>query len=240
MKQFTCTLFAIILTVCSFGQTNITDLERVDGLWTKKDAASPFTGEFIETFDNGKTKGTGNFLKGQLEGLRVQYFENGQKRTEKFYKESYSHGIAKEFYDNGTLKQVGEFANNKEIGVWTVYYETGEKHVQSTFVNGVQQGDYSEYSKEGKLKVKYYFVNGKADYSEEFLRLTKEASRLSKQIKNEEAIVLYNQAIELNPTVAQAYFNRGACKEYSFNFIGAVIDYDKAIEYNLLWRRNAA
>ena len=232
MKQFICTLFSILITVCSFAQTNITDLERVEGLWTKRGAASPFTGEFIETFENGKIKGTGSFVKGQLEGLRIQYYENGQKRTEKFYKESYPHGVAKEFYNSGTFKQVGEFANNKEIGVWTVYYETGEKHVQLTFVNGVQQGDYSEYSQDGKLMVKYYFVNGKADYSEEFLRLTKEASRLSKQFKNEEAIVLYNQAIELNPTVAQAYFNRGACKEYSFNFIGAVIDYDKAIEYN--------
>jgi tetratricopeptide (TPR) repeat protein len=231
-KKIIFTFFALLLTLWTFGQTNISDLEKVDGLWTKKGATSPYTGEFIETFENGKTKGTGNFVKGQLEGLRIQYFENGQKRTEKYYKASYPHGIAKEFYKNGTLKQVGEFVENKETGIWTIYYETGEKHVESTYVNGMQQGDYMEYSKEGKLLVKYYFVNGKASYSDEFMKLTKEAIELSRQFKNQEAIKLYDKAIELNPTVAQAYFNRGACKGNNFDFEGAIKDYDKALELN--------
>ncbi|RTZ05261.1 tetratricopeptide repeat protein [Flavobacterium sp. GSP27] len=232
LKKISFTFFALFLTFWTFGQTNISDLEKVDGLWTKKGATSTYTGEFVETFENGKTKGTGNFVKGQLEGLRIQFFENGQKRTEKFYKTSHPHGIAKEFYENGTLKQVGEFVDNKETGIWTIYYETGEKHVESTFINGVQQGDYMEYSKDGKLLVKYYFVNGKASYSDEFIKLTKEAIDLSRQFKNEEAIKLYDKAIELNPTVAQAYFNRGACKGNSFDFEGAIKDYDKAIELN--------
>lgn len=223
---------ALLLTIYTFGQTNINDLERKDGLWTKKGEKTAFSGEFIETYENGETKGTGNFLNGQLEGLRIQYFENGNKRTEKYYKASYPHGIAKEFYENGTLKQMGEFVDNKENGIWTIYYETGEKHVESTLVNGVQQGDYFEYSKEGKLLVKYYFVNGKASYSSEFVELTKQALELSRQFKNEEAIKLYDKAIELNPTVAQAYFNRGACKGNNFEFEAAIKDYDKAIELN--------
>lgn len=230
MKKSTLTLFALLLTFWTFGQTNFNDLERIEGLWTKKGEINSFTGDFIETYENGKTKGTGSFVNGQLEGLRIQYFENGQKRTEKFYKASFPHGKAKEFYENGTLKQMGEFVDNKENGIWIIYYETGEKHVESTFVNGVQQGDYMEYSKDGKLIVKYYFVNGKASYSPEFMELSKQALELSKQFKNEEAINIYDKAIELNPTVAQVYFNRGACKGNNFDFDGAIKDYDKAIE----------
>lgn len=232
MKKITFTLFALLLTLLTFGQTNINDLERIEGLWTKKGEKISFTGEFIETYENGKTKGTGSFVNGQLEGLRIQYFENGNKRTEKYYKKSFPHGTAKEFYESGTLKQVGDFVDNKENGIWTIYYETGEKHVESTFVNGVQQGNYIEYSKEGKLLVKYYFVNGKASYSPEFMELSKQALELSRQFKNEEAIKLYDKAIEINPTVAQAYFNRGACKGNNFDFEGAIKDYDKAIELN--------
>jgi tetratricopeptide (TPR) repeat protein len=230
MTKLTFSFLTLLLTILTFGQTNINDLERVDGLWTKKGENTVFNGAFIETFENGKTKGTGNFLNGQLDGLRIQFFENGQKKTEKLYKASYPHGTAKEFYENGTLKQIGEFENNKENGIWTVCYETGEKHVELTFVNGVQQGDYMEYSKDGKLLVKYYFVNGKASYSDEFMIITKEALELSRQFKNEEAIKLYDKAIELNPTVAQTYFNRGAVKGNNFEFEGAIIDYDKAIE----------
>ena len=127
---------------------------------------------------------------------------------------------------------MGNFVDNKENGIWTIYYETGEKYVESTFVNGVQQGDYMKYSKEQKLLVQYYFVNGKASYSEEFLNLTKEAIGLSRQYKNDEAIKLYDKAIELNPTVAQAYFNRGTCKSNNIDFEEAIKDYDKAIELN--------
>jgi tetratricopeptide (TPR) repeat protein len=232
MKKLTFTFLALLLTIYTFGQINIIDLERIEGLWTKKGEKTAFNGTFIETFENGKTKGTGSFVNGQLEGQRIQFFENGQKRTEKFYKASYPHGISKEFYENGILKQMGEFLDNKENGIWTVYYETGEKHVESTFVKGVQQGNYMEYSKEKKLLVKYYFVDGKANYSDEFLKLTKQAVELSRQFKNDEAIKLYDKAIELNPTVAQAFFNRGACKGNNFDFAGAVKDYDKAIELN--------
>jgi antitoxin component YwqK of YwqJK toxin-antitoxin module len=232
MKKKTISLFAFLLTLFTFGQTNINDLERIEGLWTKKGENTSFTGEFIETYENGKTKGTGSFVDGLLEGLRIQYFENGNKKTEKYYKKSFPHGTAKEFYESGTLKQVGDFLDNKENGIWTIYYETGEKHVESTFVNGVQQGDYMEYSKEQKLLVQYYFVNGKASYSDEFLNLTKDAIELSRKYKNEEAIKLYDKAIELNPTVSQAYFNRGACKSNNFDFEGAIKDYDKALELN--------
>jgi tetratricopeptide (TPR) repeat protein len=232
MKKKTISLFAFLMTLFTFGQTNINELERIEGLWTKKGENTSFTGEFIETYENGKTKGTGSFVDGLLEGLRIQYFENGNKKTEKYYKKSFPHGTAKEFYESGSLKQMGNFVDNKENGIWTIYYETGEKYVESTFVNGVQQGDYMKYSKEQKLLVQYYFVNGKASYSDEFINLMKEALELSRQYKNEEAIKLYDKAIELNPTVAQAYFNRGACKGNNIDFEEAIKDYDKAIELN--------
>lgn len=232
MKNLTFIFLALLLTFSSYGQTNINDLERIDGLWTKKGEKAAFNGAFIETFQNGKTKGTGSFVNGKLEGLTIQFFANGQKRIEKYYKAAYPHGLEKEYYENGNLKQIGEFVDNKENGIWTVFYETGEKHVELTFLNGVQQGDYMEYAKDGKLIVKYYFVAGKAAYSPEFMELSKQAFELSQEFRNKEAILIYDKVIELNPTVAQAYFNRGACKGNNFDFKGAIQDYDKAIELN--------
>jgi antitoxin component YwqK of YwqJK toxin-antitoxin module len=232
MKKLTLLLSLSLLTSFAFSQINITELERVDGLWTKKGESKPFSGDFEETFEDGKTKGSGTFVKGQLEGLRVQYFPNGNKRTEKNYKDAYPHGTAKEFYEDGTLKQVGDFVNNKESGIWIIYYPSSNKHVESTFIDGIQQGEYKEYSVQGNLLVQYYFIDGKASYSPEFMKLSKEAVQLSKEFKNEEAIKLYDKAIEVNPTIAQVYFNRGACKGNNFDFEGAIADYDKALELN--------
>ncbi len=216
----------------AFCQAHITELERVEGLWTMKGEAKPYTGDFQETFEDGRIKGTGTLVDGQLEGLRIQYFPNGNKRTEYMYKGGYPHGTAKEYDENGTLRQIGDFVNKKESGAWIIYYPSGEKHVESTFIDGVQQGKYSEYAENGKLLVQYYFIDGQARYSPEFMEYSSQALQLSRDFKNEDAIKLYDKAIEINPTVAQAYFNRGVCKGNIFDFEGAIADYDIAIDLN--------
>lgn len=230
MKKLTLLLAFGLMTSTAFSQINITELERVNGLWTKKGDSQPYNGDFEETFEDGSIKGTGTFVNGQLEGLRIQYFPNGEKRTEKEYKEAYPHGVAKEYYEDGTMKQEGYFENNRENGTWTLYYPNGIKKAVLTLESGIQQGPYFEYNDEGTLIRQYYFKNGKAEYSDEFLSFSKEALELSRQFKYEEAIRLYDKAVEINPTVAQSYFNRGACKGNNFDFEGAIADYDKALE----------
>lgn len=232
MKKLTFTFFALLLTLWTFGQTNINDLERIDGLWTKKGEKTAYTGQFNEYFDNGKIKGKGEFKDGLVHGLRTVYYENGNKSLERNYSNGINDGASIEYYPSGQIKQEANFKNGKEDGTLKAYYENGQVQAILTFSNGVQQGDYFEYRPDGKLKAQYYFINGKASYSPEFTELTKQALDLSRQYKNEEAIKLYDKAIELNPTVAQAYFNRGACKGNNFDFDGAIKDYDKAIELN--------
>lgn len=226
--------FGILFLYCNstFGQVNINELERVSGLWCKMGDTITYTGDFEERYENGDIKGTGKLINGQLEGLRIQYYQNGNKRTEKYYKNAYPHGHSKEFYENGILKQEGEFLNNKEHGTWIVYYDTGEKSVVLNFDNGVQSGEYFEYTKDGRLLRQFYFTNGKAGYSPEFMELMDKASEMTERFIPKETIPLYDKAVELNPTVAQVYFNRGTAYSNSFDYENAIIDFDKAIELN--------
>lgn len=232
MKKIVVLFSLCLITSIALGQVNITELERVNGLWTKRGESKPYNGAFKETYTDGSIKGTGSFVNGRLEGVRIQYSPNGQKRTEKEYKAAYLHGKAKEYYENGSLKQEGSFENNKEAGAWTLYYPNENKKALLTFKAGVQHGPYYEYNEQGLLVRQFFFKNGKADYSDKFLRLSKAALELSQKFKNEEAIKLYDKAIEINSTVAQVYFNRGVCKGNSFDFEGAIKDYDKVIEIN--------
>lgn len=232
MKRLLIIFSLSILTSTAFGQINITELERIGGLWTKKGDNQPYNGDFKETFEDGSIKGTGTFVNGQLEGLRIQYFSSGNKRTEKNYKDAYPNGTAKEFYENGTLRQVGEFVNNREAGIWTIYYPSGNKHVESTFVDGVQQGKYIELSEEGDLITQYFFRDGKAGYSDEFTELINKASEMTGRFITKEAIDLFDKAIELNPTVAYVYFARGTAYSNTFDYIKAIEDYDKALAIN--------
>ncbi|WP_194778300.1 toxin-antitoxin system YwqK family antitoxin [Pararhodonellum marinum] len=228
-------IFLGILLIYSnsiFGQVNIDDLERVNGLWCKKGDSLSYSGEFEERYENGVLKGTGNFVSGELDGLRVQYYPNGNKRTEKYYKNAYPHGFSKEYFENGNLKQEGEFEDNKEIGLWTIYHETGEKYVVLNFENGIQQGEYFEFDKNGGLLRQFFFNDGKAGYAPEFMELMNKASEMTGILAPSETIPLYDKAIELNPTVAQVYLNRGTAYSNGFEFEKAIMDFDKAIVLN--------
>lgn len=230
MKKYFILLSIFSISTLVFSQTNINELERVNGLWTKKGETKPFTGEFIEYSENGDIKGKGVFRNGLVDGLRIMYFENGGKSMERYYKAGQNEGSSIEYYSNGQVKQETIFKGGKENGVLKAYYENGKIHAILNFVDGVQQGDYYEYSIEGKLIAQYYFRDGEAGYSPEFMKITDNALKLSRKFKNDEAIKLYNQAVLLNPTVAQIYFNRGTCKSNDFDFNGAIEDYNIAIQ----------
>lgn len=232
MKKLPSLLFAIFISTLTFGQTNINDLERTDGVWSKKGENTPFDGEFVEYYSSGKLKSKGTFKNGIVNGLRTMYHENGNKQVERNYLLGKPNGKNAEYFEDGKTKQEGQFKLGKEDGVWMFYFDNGNKKALVTFLDGIQDGDFFEYTSDGKLKAQYYFINGKAEYSPEFTSLVNQAVQLGRQFKNEEAIKLYDKALELNPTVAQAYFNRGACKGNNFDFSGAIADYDKAIEIN--------
>lgn len=230
MRKLTLTFLVSLLSLNIFAQVNINDLERVNGRWTKKGEAAAYTGAFVEYFDNGKVKGEGVFKEGLLNGPRTIYGENGQKSLERNYLNGINEGASLEYYPSGKLKQNCNFKNGKEEGTCKVFYENQQVQAIVNFSKGVQEGDYFEYSPEGKLIAQHYFTNGEAGYAPEFMKLSAEALELSRQFENEAAIKLYDQAIKLNPTVAQVYFNRGVSKGNSFDFEGAIKDYDKAIE----------
>ena len=89
------TILMLLISLFSFfltAQTNIAELERIEGVWRKKGELKPFTGEFIEKFSNGKVKGTGFLENGILEGERVSFYENEVIRFKMFYKNGTTNG----------------------------------------------------------------------------------------------------------------------------------------------------
>lgn len=230
MSRLTLTILALLLGLASSAQVDINELERINGVWTRKGEKTGYTGAFVEYFENGKIKGSGVFKDGLLNGPRTVYQENGHKSFERNYLNGINEGASIEYYPDGQVKQICHFKNGKEHGTCKAFYANKQVQAILNFSGGVQEGDYFEYNPEGKLIAQYYFTNGEAGYAPEFIVLTRKALELSRQFEHDAAIKLYDQAIKLNPTVAQVYFNRGVSKSNNLNFEGAIKDYDKAIE----------
>jgi len=226
------TLIIILTSISLFSQVNIEKLERKNGLWLKKGSTKPYNGEFFQLNIKGDTIGIGSFSNGKVHGKRVQFYDNGNKKTDKTYLNGIPTGLAQEFYPSGTLQQSGEFKNGKEVGVWTIYYPTGEKHVEISFVNGVQNGDYIEYSKKGEITERAYYKNGQIAISPLFLKHAKQGDLLADSVMHKEAILQYDTAIAINSKIELVYINRGVSKQNLLDWNGAIQDFSSAISLN--------
>ncbi|MFN3406045.1 MAG: tetratricopeptide repeat protein, partial [Cytophagaceae bacterium] len=224
---------SVIFSTYSFGQVNVKELSRSKkGLWTKNGEKTPYSGDFIEKYPNGDLKGKGTIKDGLAEGFRVTFYQNGDTMFYRSYQKGAAHGYAKEFYPNGKIEQEGKFINDKEDGTWVYYFENGNVKAVLNYKKGILDGDFIEYHSDGKIKTKYFYKNGKPSFGKEIDDLVNEALSYSRKFENDKAIELYDKAIEINPTIAQLYFNRATCKLNNFDSKSALFDFDKAIELN--------
>jgi len=70
------------------------------------------------------------------DGLHTEYYENGQKEFEGYYKDGKEDGLWKEWYENGQKKVEVNFKDGKEVGLETWWYSTGQKDSEHTYKGG--------------------------------------------------------------------------------------------------------
>lgn len=94
-------------------------------------------GEKLVYYQNGKLAEQANFKNGKQEGISKVFSENGVVIKEFLYKEDKLDGLAKYFNSAGQLLAEGVYRNDKKHGIWK-YYENGAL---------TEEKDYTFYSK---------------------------------------------------------------------------------------------
>jgi antitoxin component YwqK of YwqJK toxin-antitoxin module len=87
----------------------------------------------IEYYDNGNIKKIIYFddSNGQMEKIKEEdYFENGQKRYERFYHNNELNGSGIEYYEEGGKKREYNHKNGVMDGLDTTYYKNGQKSME--------------------------------------------------------------------------------------------------------------
>jgi len=187
----------------------VKQMERKTGKWYIKGSSTPYSGQFIDYYFNGKKQGDGILKAGVLEGLRTVYNPDGTTSYYEYYVNGIENGESKEYYQNGKLHQEGVYKNGKEDGLWKEWYSTGQLKRQTEF-------------KEGKV------LSTKED--EKFHSLFSKGLQLFNEGNYSGAIKNYDKAIELNPNYSDVYFHRSRAYLYDLKFDQALVDCDKAIE----------
>ena len=90
----------------------------------------------------------------------------------------------------------------------------------------------SEEDSVSNLKELEYLSNIKKVDKKDYLELSKSALNEAKSGNYEKAILEYNKLIEINPSNAKAFYNRGYSYMQLGNYISATKDFNKAVEIN--------
>ena len=120
---------------------NFNDLIEMDnGLWTEKFSDEPITGKVFGYFgEDGNLKKVymGNMVNGKKEGKWVRYYHStGKKIYEEYYKDGKKDGLKTEWYENGEMGFKGTYKDGERDGIQTVWYENGQKEYEETFKDG--------------------------------------------------------------------------------------------------------
>ena len=143
IKTLLTILFISLLSSPSWSET-MDDLVERNDLYYEKFTNVPFTGKV-----SGEEQGS--FKNGKREGAWVEYFENGQLKSNGHYKNGKYEGAWVFYYESGQLYARVNYKNSKLKGAWVSYYENGQIWFKGNYKNNKQEGVWVGYNEDGTV-----------------------------------------------------------------------------------------
>ncbi len=123
---------------------------------------------FIERktwYSTGKPKTeihfTKGFLKDMLNGEKVEWYENGLKKSHYYFLNDKPDGTIREWHLSGNLKKIGFYSHGNMCGRYQEWHQNGLPAIQGMFQFGKKYGVWTYWDIQGKrLRTEHY---GRAD-----------------------------------------------------------------------------
>ena len=128
MKKNVLMLIMILLILTSCGKERIEDMSKLE-LRDEKvyviGENKPYTGTFIDKYENGNLGKIAEFKNGLPHGKEETYDKNGQLLLLNTYKNGKKDGISRMYYENGQLWRESKDKNGIQIAPTKWYDENG-------------------------------------------------------------------------------------------------------------------
>jgi len=116
---------------------------------------SSYTREVIDTYPDGTTR-TMHFYRETDTGRELykleEFYDNGIKRVEGYYRDGERHGRWSSWHDNGKVWSVGNYSEGRLDGKQTVYYPNGKKFYEGRYEDGLRKGLWRFWNEQGGLE----------------------------------------------------------------------------------------
>lgn len=118
-------------------------------------------GKMLNYYKNGQLKTESYYKKGSPNGKSIGYYENGKIHYVLRFKNGQKEGEHVYYFENGNVASKVPFKNDKPHGTCYFYYENGGVKEVGSFNNGLSTGTYKSYYADGKIQSKGEYKNGR-------------------------------------------------------------------------------
>jgi antitoxin component YwqK of YwqJK toxin-antitoxin module len=109
-------------------------------------------GRHMENYKSGKPHMKCFYNKqGNLDGIRVEFFKNGEIKLIEHYSNGIPIQFKNKFYSNGQQAVLGEYYNQKPDNTWREWYRNGNLKSKCTYEEGELFGKYTRYTERQDL-----------------------------------------------------------------------------------------
>lgn len=112
-------------------------------------------------WENGNLKGTVNIINGKHNGTSLHYYKNGNLEERNNLKNGEFHGSMIQYYENKNIKSERNYWNGELIDSCKSYYESGQLKLLQFFnldtITMIKSGTQINYYPNGKVKAKITF-----------------------------------------------------------------------------------
>ena len=147
MKKLSVLLCIFLLSACAPSEVPSNTLVERNGIKYEGISQMPFTGVSTEYYENGQLKEKRTYKDGERNGLGASYYENGQLSEKITLKDG--SGTVERYFDNGRLWITATYKDEELNGLNEVYYQNGQLEYQQTYKDGEQNGLWKYYHENG-------------------------------------------------------------------------------------------
>ena len=134
-------------------------LHRAGGLLYH--AGQPFSGQFVERYDDGSMKSSTPYLEGRAHGIAKGWYAGGAKRYERLYRDGKKDGVHTGWWEGGQLQFVYHFKNDLHEGAAQAWYASGTRYRAFNYANGKEAGSQQMWNEDGTIKANYVVEDGR-------------------------------------------------------------------------------
>ena len=160
MKKLSVLLCIFLLSACAPSEVPSNTLVERNGIKYEGISQMPFTGVSTEYYENGQLKEKRTYKDGAQNGLGASYYENGRLEKKWNWKDGKLHGLWEGYYENGELRDKTIWKDGKQHGPSEWYRQNGQLRDKKIWKDGKEHGPSENYHENGQLNLKNTYKDG--------------------------------------------------------------------------------